>query len=700
MSRWYTLHIKNEILFWFFILALVPLMLLSYINYLYQSQTYEERSKEHVELILNQRLSVIEKSIDNLKNDVVILSKTPNTQEAMKLYRDIFKKTSKVDNTNVKHERYFKSMVQEHFLYDIFLIDTHGNVVYTQKKEADLGTNLEKGPFSRTNLADAYRNSLYLLETVFSRYEYYSPSREEAAFIATPIYGDNELLGTIAIQIDTDIILEHFVDVDGLGESGEFYGGKVTNGNFIVSTTPLQNNKKGIKKSFRFPDDKSMAIYKALNGERGVGILKDYAGDEVVAAWGYIPSLEWGVVAKTDLDELLISAHELRFYSLIILFFVALGVIAAILVAIKHIVEPIEKLRVGVKEFANGKMQTSVDVDVDNEIGELSKNFNEMASSLKNSQDTIQKYANELEEKVRKRTFDLEMAKGDIEKKNETMSKYLDIIDKYVITSSTDNKGVITNVSKAFCEITGYSKDELIGKKHNIVRHPDVDAQLYEDMWKTISGGDEWSGEIKNQKKDGSFYWVHANISPIFDQSGNITGYTSIRQDITNKKYIEKLSVTDQLTKLYNRVKIEDVFKEEIKHSKRYGNSFSIILLDIDHFKSVNDTYGHDVGDETLKDVAKILKDSVRDTDVIGRWGGEEFMVISSNTTKDEMLIVAEKIRANIEKHEFKVIGKKTSSFGVSSYKEGDTQESMVKRADEALYEAKKCGRNCVKTVE
>jgi pantetheine-phosphate adenylyltransferase len=119
------------------------------------------------------------------------------------------------------------------------------------------------------------------------------------------------------------------------------------------------------------------------------------------------------------------------------------------------------------------------------------------------------------------------------------LQKTLHIIDKYVIMSKTDTKGKITYVSDAFCQISGYKKEELVGKPHNIVRHPDMKSAIFEDMWDTIKAGHIWHGEVKNKKKDGGHYWVYATIEPIYDKQNNIVGYTSVRQDITSKKEVE-----------------------------------------------------------------------------------------------------------------------------------------------------------------
>jgi diguanylate cyclase (GGDEF)-like protein len=159
---------------------------------------------------------------------------------------------------------------------------------------------------------------------------------------------------------------------------------------------------------------------------------------------------------------------------------------------------------------------------------------------------------------------------------------------------------------------------------------------------------------------------------------------------------LERIAVTDRLTGLYNRAKLDETFANELARVERYGESVAIILVDIDKFKSVNDTYGHQVGDSVLCEFAAILRRLTRETDTAGRWGGEEFLVICSHVDLNRARILAERIRATVAGHSFSVVGQKTCSLGVASYRPGDTAETMVKRADEALYEAKQNGRNRV----
>lgn len=268
--------------------------------------------------------------------------------------------------------------------------------------------------------------------------------------------------------------------------------------------------------------------------------------------------------------------------------------------------------------------------------------------------------------------------------------------DKYVIISTTDLGGIITSVSKAFCEISGYTKEELIGKRHNIIRHPDTPLFLYEGIWKNLYSTKSWAGEIKNKAKNGSAYWVILHIEPILNENAEPIGYRSIQQNITDKKYAEELSNTDSLTQLYNRGYLDKTLHKEVTRFQRYGTPVSVIMVDIDYFKEVNDTYGHLLGDMVLIEIADILKSNIRITDTLGRWGGEEFMIVCSQNDLNKAVIIAEKLRIAIESYTFPDIGLKTASFGVASIQKDENEMDLIQRVDNALYNAKRLGRNQV----
>ncbi|MBV1952156.1 MAG: GGDEF domain-containing protein [Cycloclasticus sp.] len=160
-----------------------------------------------------------------------------------------------------------------------------------------------------------------------------------------------------------------------------------------------------------------------------------------------------------------------------------------------------------------------------------------------------------------------------------------------------------------------------------------------------------------------------------------------------NRK-LERIAEVDQLTGIYNRKRLDETLGREVERFSRYSRSFSVILVDIDKFKDVNDTYGHQVGDEVLIQVVEILSDRVRTTDTLGRWGGEEFLLICPETEIDAAVQLAEEMRRAVEVQSFATAGHQTISFGVATCGEGDKANDVVKRADDALYQAKNSGRN------
>lgn len=285
-------------------------------------------------------------------------------------------------------------------------------------------------------------------------------------------------------------------------------------------------------------------------------------------------------------------------------------------------------------------------------------------------------------------------------KANTELKKFSEIIDKHIITATTKTNSIITSVSSAFESVSGFTRDELIGEKMNIVKHEDTPKETFKELWNTISSGKTWHGELKNRTKSGGEYWVEEDIVPIKDDNDKIISYMSISRDITAKKEIEKLSITDQLTGVYNRRKFDNSLEEEVQRARRYSEELALIMIDMDHFKDVNDTYGHQVGDDVLIVTAKLISEHVRNVDIVGRYGGEEFVVICPNIGLEQAVVVAEKLRAEIQKHEFDAVGTKTISLGVAEFTEGDTPDDLVKKADTALYKAKEEGRNRVVKYE
>ena len=212
-------------------------------------------------------------------------------------------------------------------------------------------------------------------------------------------------------------------------------------------------------------------------------------------------------------------------------------------------------------------------------------------------------------------------------------------------------------------------------------------GQPLEEFTTKIHNQDVQSPQIIDLK----LQWTDKNELLILKDS-----YNQMIQRLNKHKL---LSITDKLTGLFNRVKLDEVLIDEFNRSNRFKNNFSIIIIDIDYFKKVNDTYGHLVGDQVLIQFAKILKENIRKVDILGRWGGEEFMIICPETNLQSTIKVAESLREIISKYKFPIIDNLSASFGVSMYDGDEHMNKVVERADNALYKAKANGRNRVEGV-
>ncbi len=179
---------------------------------------------------------------------------------------------------------------------------------------------------------------------------------------------------------------------------------------------------------------------------------------------------------------------------------------------------------------------------------------------------------------------------------------------------------------------------------------------------------------------------------------------TELQMEITERKAaieeLEKLAITDPLTAIFNRRKFNELLEYEIDRTLRYQSGLSIIMCDIDHFKIINDQFGHDTGDDVLKAFVKTIGSNIRDVDVFARWGGEEFMILMPSVTLDTASGVAEKLRHLIKITPIEGIDTLTASFGVTQFNSSDNIDSFLKRVDQALYQAKQNGRNTVVTLD
>ncbi|HEY3328105.1 MAG TPA: PAS domain S-box protein [Novimethylophilus sp.] len=267
---------------------------------------------------------------------------------------------------------------------------------------------------------------------------------------------------------------------------------------------------------------------------------------------------------------------------------------------------------------------------------------------------------------------------------------------------SLDNH--FTQVNRAFCRISGYGWEELLNLTVEDITHPD-DTRSYQSIAQHLKTGgiDTYEIEKRYIQKDGQIVWVLLTASLLRDDEGAPQRIIKQVQDIIHRKKLERelerQAHTDYLTGLANRRHFLELAEHEIAHARRYGGELSVAMLDLDHFKNVNDTYGHQVGDVVLKELAKICQRTLREVDVIGRLGGEEFAILFPETGGNEAYDIIERLREAIATTAVPLEHAQTlhftASIGIASFVRADANiDILLNRADKALYEAKISGRN------
>ncbi len=468
-------------------------------------------------------------------------------------------------------------------------------------------------------------------------------------------------------------------------------------------------NRKELQKNKRLPKSLPDAFYEQPEWTSNVReatfinpiIETKFYGLGAVLFSSAIVKLEtvpWTIIISQPQSVFLEPFEEQMQTALLLVSAIVFTVVLIVIGATRFLLGPVKRLTAVVKNIADGDLQAKAKIEADDEIGGLANAFNEMTQSINNL------------------IVDLEDEVGSHKLTSDSLRKLSQAIEQSPVSVMiTDLEGNIEYVNPQLCAITGYEEDNLIGRNSRMLKSDHTPDIQFKNMWSAIVSGQSWTGELYNKKKNGDLFWENVTVSPIKNKENKNTHYLAIKEDISLRKdYEERLlyqASYDKLTDLPNRSLAYDRIQQAIANAVPEERHLAVLYMDFDNFKNINDTLGHEAGDEFLKYMAGRLKSCVRDFDTVARLGGDEFLIMlleveatnegvsdedKAITFEDTVKRKTEEILNHISRPcviqgmEFSV----TASVGVAIFpQDGDDPHVLLRNSDTAMYRSKRKGR-------
>ena len=493
--------------------------------------------------------------------------------------------------------------------------------------------------------------------------------------ITVPIFDvDRHVIG--ALKGVTNLALPNFLDEiskHGYGKTGAYLVAAPKAGLFVAAS-----DRTKVMQPTPAPGV-SMTFDRQLAGDVSAAVSDSYLGVENLASTRHIPGTDWFAIATLPTEEAFapVRALQMRFFIAAALLTLTAGLLAWWL--LRRELAPLADAALLLRQMSTGQLpRHPLPVVRDDEFGLVARNFNDLLASIKEADAALQIAATAFESQE----------------------------GMFI----TDASGVILRVNHAFTDITGYSPEEAVGQTSALLKSGRHDAAFYEAMWGCIRRTGFWQGEIWNRRKNGEEYPEWLTIAAVKGNDGGASHYVSTLTDITERKAaadeIQHLAFYDSLTRLPNRRLLLDRLQQALASSARSGREGALLFIDLDDFKTLNDTLGHDKGDLLLQQVGQRLATCVREGDTVARLGGDEFVVMLEDLSENaqeaatQAELVGEKILATLNQN-YQLAGQdhhSTPSIGVTLFADHlDTVDELLKRADLAMYQAKAAGRNTLR---
>jgi len=630
---------------------------------------------EHIKTFLELEKEAINQLSESVVIEQLLLSK--------KEEEDYFKKLDEV----IRRLKYTAQIGKN--TYDVFVLDKKGTIIASSDEE-DIGKDKSFDPYYLGGKEGVFIKDIYIS----------SHKQRKTITFSAPVFDEKDIifLGVVVLRVSPEVLFNITTDRTGLGQTGEAYlvnkdGYMITPSQFLDDV--ILKQKVDLKHSEHSEPSDTLLKEK-------ISTIEDYRGIEVLSVHTHIPEMGWCLVAEIDTKEAFAPVTQLT--NTLILIFAIILFIAIFFSSFipRTITRPLRKLHEGTEEITKGNLDYKVGTTSPDEVGQLSRAFDEMTTNLKKSREELEEYSKNLEKKVEERTKDLEIDISKRKKVEEALRKSQQEFESLFRSSPEalvylDEKGTILDANTRFCKLFGYSTKEIKGRNiDDGMIHPS--DKIKEGKKLSIKGLEGYLNyETIRKKKDGTLFPVSISATPLI-MDGQPKGEIGIYIDITKRKQLEaklkNFANFDSLTGSCSRRYGLDILDRQIKLAQRRKGSILLAYIDIDNLKDINDTFGHEEGDKVLKGVVKLLKSTLREIDIICRMGGDEFLLIFPDSSLQDSSLIKKRINENLTKlnHSLKKPYKIELSVGLSCYDPANPQpmDELIRIADKKMYEDKK----------